>query len=132
MNENEMKFCKHCGTKIPRSAVVCTSCGCQVEDVHSNVAPAATPVVAPSIVVQNVNNNNNNNMGGMGCSPFRMCNKWISIIFCIFGGWFGLHKFYEGKIIMGIIYFCTFGLLGVGIVLDFLVLLGKPQRYPVV
>lgn len=34
-------------------------------------------------------------------------------------GFTGSHRFYYGKTITGIIYFCTFGLLGVGWIIDF-------------
>lgn len=34
-------------------------------------------------------------------------------------GFTGSHRFYYGKTLTGIIYFCTFGLLGVGWIIDF-------------
>lgn len=37
---------------------------------------------------------------------------------CLFGGCFGLHKFIEKKIGMGILYIVTFGLFGVGWIVD--------------
>jgi TM2 domain-containing membrane protein YozV len=40
----------------------------------------------------------------------------------IFLGLFGIHRFYMGKFITGIIYLCTGGLLGVGYVYDTLTL----------
>ncbi|HAY72859.1 MAG TPA: TM2 domain-containing protein, partial [Ruminococcaceae bacterium] len=30
-NSEKTKFCKHCGATIPADAVMCTSCGRQVE-----------------------------------------------------------------------------------------------------
>ncbi len=56
-------------------------------------------------------------------------NKWVSIILCLFLGFFGIHKFYEEKIGMGFLYLFTFGLLGFGVIVDFLVLLFKPNPY---
>lgn len=55
--------------------------------------------------------------------------KWKSIALCLTLGFFGAHKFYEEKIFMGILYFFTFGLGGIGVVIDFLVLLAKPRIY---
>ncbi len=127
MSDDGKKFCKHCGAKIPMAAIICTACGCQVEEMKPS-----SPAPTPSIVVQNVNNTNVAGTGGIGGYPVRMCDKWIAILFCIFGGWFGLHKFYEGKVILGIIYFFTCGLFLIGVVIDFLVLLGKPNKYPVI
>lgn len=37
---------------------------------------------------------------------------------CLFLGWLGAHKFYEGKTGMGILYLFTFGLFGFGWVID--------------
>lgn len=125
MSDDGKKFCKHCGAKIPMAAIICTACGCQVEEMKP-----ASQTSAPSIVVQNVNNTSV--VGNTGGYPVRMCDKWIALLFCIMGGWFGLHKFYEGKVILGIIYFFTFGLCLIGVVIDFLVLLGKPNKYPVI
>ena len=50
-------------------------------------------------------------------------NLKIDIILCMFLGYFGVHKFYEGKIGMGILYICTFGLFGIGTYIDLIKLL---------
>ena len=57
----------------------------------------------------------------------REKNKWISLLLCIFTV-FG-HKLYEGKIEMAIIYLLTGGLFGIGLVIDIITLLGKPENY---
>jgi TM2 domain-containing membrane protein YozV len=44
---------------------------------------------------------------------------WILLTFL---GWAGAHRFYMGKIITGLIYLCSFGLLGLGILFDLLTL----------
>ncbi len=44
-------------------------------------------------------------------------------ILCIFLGWLGLHKFYEKKVLLGIIYFFTGGLFGIAWLYDILKLL---------
>ncbi|WP_462246751.1 TM2 domain-containing protein [Faecalitalea cylindroides] len=56
-------------------------------------------------------------------------NKWITLLLCIFFGVFGVHKFYEGKILLGILYLLTFGLLGFGVIIDFFIILFKPNPY---
>ena len=37
-------------------------------------------------------------------------NKWISFFLCLFLGYLGIHKFYEGRVLLGIVYLLTFGL----------------------
>ena len=93
--EPQMKFCKWCGHKIPREAVICTACGCQVEELKSSA-----PAVAPSIVVQNTNTSQSTSsgVGGGGVAAPRIRNKWVALVLCCLFGWFGAHKFYEGKV----------------------------------
>lgn len=42
----------------------------------------------------------------------------VSWILLLFLGLLGIHRFYMGKVITGIIYLCTAGLLGIGIIYD--------------
>lgn len=44
-------------------------------------------------------------------------------------GALGVHKFYEGKVGMGILYLFTVGLFGIGWVIDCIALLFKPNPY---
>ena len=44
---------------------------------------------------------------------------WILLTFL---GWAGFHRFYMGKIVTGVIYLCTVGLFGLGILFDLLTL----------
>lgn len=61
--------------------------------------------------------------------------KWVTLVLCVGFGWLGLHRFYLGKIVTGIIYFLTMGLFGIGILFDFIMLiLGRTKdgkRLPV-
>lgn len=52
-------------------------------------------------------------------------NKWTIFALCFFLGYLGVHKFYEGKIGMGILYLCTFGLFGFGWLIDLILILTK-------
>ena len=46
----------------------------------------------------------------------------VAWILLTFTGVFGLHRMYQGKWLTGILYLLTLGLLGVGIIYDFLTL----------
>lgn len=114
----KMKFCKHCGARIPEDAVVCTACGRQVETVQ------------PSVVINNTNTNSNINSNiNAGIRYGIPKNKWVAFFLCLFLGFFGAHKFYEGKVGMGILYLFTGGLFLIGAVVDLIVLLFKPNPY---
>jgi hypothetical protein len=49
----------------------------------------------------------------------------IELIICIFLGIFGVHKFYKGKIKIGILYLFTGGLFGIGWIIDTIKLINK-------
>ena len=120
-NAPKTKFCKHCGGKIPEDAVICTLCGRQVEDINKGANAAQ-----PQIIINNDNINTNNvNAGGRG----KEKNKWVALLLCFFLGFVGGHKFYEGKVGMGILYLFTAGLCGIGVLIDFITLLFKPNPY---
>ena len=42
----------------------------------------------------------------------------ILLLVCFFAGVYGVHKFMEHKIVLGIIYVFTFGLFGIGLFID--------------
>ena len=120
--QENMKFCKHCGAKIPAAAVICTHCGCQVEEMKQNEQP--------SIVINTANTNSNiNNNVNAAVLGVRAKNKWVAFCLCFFLGFLGAHKFYEGKIGMGILYLFTCGLCGFGVIIDLIVILTKPNPY---
>lgn len=50
-------------------------------------------------------------------------------VLCLLLGYFGAHKFYEGKVGMGVLYLFTLGLFGIGWFVDLIVLLTKPNPY---
>lgn len=113
----EEKFCKFCGEKIASDAVLCPKCGRQVEEIKSSA-------VQPNIVINNTNSNVNTNAGNG-----RQKNKWVALLLCLFLGYIGAHRFYEGKIATGILWLLTLGLGGIGIFIDFIIILLKPNPY---
>ncbi|MBE6546942.1 MAG: NINE protein [Ruminococcaceae bacterium] len=118
----ETKFCKECGQKIAKKAVICPHCGCQVEAMEKENT-------TPQIVINNSNQNQNQNVNANPVPDGRARSKWVALLLCWFLGFVGGHKFYEGKTGMGVLYIFTFGLLGIGVIVDFIALLFKPNPY---
>ena len=56
-------------------------------------------------------------------------NKWVSFALCFFLGFLGAHKFYEGKIALGVVYLLTAGLFYIGWFVDLILILLKPTTY---
>lgn len=124
-NNDNLKFCKYCGGKIHMDAVLCTHCGRQVEEIKGAQAAAV-----PNVVINNTNTNSNVNTNTVATQlGFKEKNKWVALLLCIFLGCVGGHKFYEGKVFLGIVYICTVGLFGIGVIVDFFALLFKSNPY---
>lgn len=50
-------------------------------------------------------------------------NRWVLAIICFFFGVLGIHRFLVGKIGTGILWLFTGGLFGIGVIVDFIMLL---------
>lgn len=123
--ENNQKYCKHCGQLIDKDCVVCPKCGKQVEDLRNDDQP---------IIINNSSSSSASAAASASASQYqgnrlREKNKWVAFFLCLFLGFFGAHKFYEGKILFGVIYIFTFGLFGIGWIVDLIILLLKPNPY---
>lgn len=57
-------------------------------------------------------------------SPYGVSDKeWlVALLLCIFLGGIGVHRFYTGKIGTGVLYIFTFGLFGIGALVDLIMI----------
>ncbi len=111
-------FCKFCGNEIDEEVVVCPKCGKQVKELKYGDEKHNTSSIS---------------LDGFG-SKSSPKYKVLSIILCCLGFFFvgGIHKFYEGKIGMGILYLLTGGLFYIGTIVDLINLLNiKSETYMV-
>lgn len=115
------KFCQHCGSAIDKQCVICPKCGKQVM--------AIQPPQQPQVVINNANTNTNIARSSAHSGMRGAKNKWVAFFLCLFLGVFGVHKFYEGKILLGVVYIFTGGLFVIGWVIDLISLLFKPNPY---
>jgi len=126
----ETNFCIHCGKQISKDAVVCPFCGVATPKFAPHNPPHQQPIYPVPPVNVHVSNMNNNANSPQAFMPYgRMKNKWAAFFLCLFLGYLGAHKFYEGKVGMGILYILTAGLFGIGWVIDLIVILCKPNPY---
>lgn len=94
-------FCSKCGREVADNASFCQSCGFQMKPDNVTSTPTNQPISAPK-------------------------NKWTVFLLCLFLGGLGVHRFYVGKVGTGILYLLTFGLFGIGVLVDLvLILLGN-------
>ncbi len=115
--------CPMCGAPMENNK--CGYCGYREQnDAKTHIEGNDTQQVK-SVVEQNtinttiIYNNNSNTDAQYGISRKS---KWGALLLCVFLGYFGAHKFYVGKIGMGLLYLCTFGLFGFGWVIDMILI----------
>ncbi len=106
-----MAKCPVCGA--PMGGTTCEYCGYVDNTVQQNTNNAVPnqqiiqQVIQPQVVVTN----------GVVAGVSRK-SKTVALLLCIFLGYFGVHKFYVGKVGMGILYLLTMGLFGIGWIVD--------------
>jgi len=116
--------CPNCGAMLKDG--ICEYCG--------YTAPKPKDDSQPTIIVQNVIHNNNTNInqnvshnvnysGTIYVRQVSSKSKVAALILCILFGWLGVHHFYVGRIGMGILYLFTFGLFGIGWIVDIILIL---------
>lgn len=106
--------CKNCGSdkfrQIDNHTFECKYCGVLVrkkfgtkmkENKHQNIMETTEKEKQ----IKQENNKNNN---------FSL----VKLLLCIFFGYYGVHRFVEGKIGTGLLFLFTYGLFGIGYICD--------------
>ena len=57
-----------------------------------------------------------------------MKNRTARILVTVFGGWFGLHRYLNHQIALGVLYTFTFGLFGIGWLVDICIACSSVSR----
>ncbi|MGN0606012.1 MAG: NINE protein [Oscillospiraceae bacterium] len=108
VQQANQKFCKYCGQKIHMEAVVCPHCGRQVEQLKG-----ANQAVNGNVYI----NNAGQTQYMIPVSPYTR--STAVLLACLgFIGIGGIHRFYCGKYLSGLLYLFTAGLFGVGTLVD--------------
>ena len=123
VSQSNLKFCKFCGAQIPMDAVLCTSCGRQVEQLQGSASGQQ-----PQIIINNSNNANASAVA-VGVPMGKKKSKWVCFFLWLFLGLFGGHKFYDGKIGTGILYMFTAGFFCIGWFIDLFKILNRSDPY---
>lgn len=105
--EGTGKFCEYCGSELPKSApdqVVNDNSQTVINNYYYGGTPVGTQTV--------INSANSQNVSSLGT------NRTVMIILTVFFGYLGIQYFLTNRIGMGLLYLFTFGLCGVGYVVD--------------
>lgn len=107
--------CPVCGA--PMESDTCGYCG-YIEKTTAEPTPyIQQQVVQPQVIINNPSINN------MGIIPrISKKSKTVALLLCIFLGCLGVHRFYVGRIGGGILYLLTFGIFGIGWLIDIILI----------
>lgn len=119
------KYCPKCGIEIKRS--FCSECGVEVEGIFCPKCGKRVNEENINSEKELINKEQNKTVVVEREHVGKPKNKWIALLLCYFT--FGGHKIYEGKILLGIVYICTLGFLGIGWIIDLIRILMKPNPY---
>ena len=110
--------CPVCGAPMENNR--CGYCGYKEKSALNSTAVAPSsgqPVGQPQVII-----NNQAIPNSVVVASVSKKSKMVALLLCIFLGWFGAHRFYVGKNRTGILYLFTFGLFGIGWIIDIILI----------
>lgn len=118
-------FCKDCLVEV-KGRMYCKEDLSNVLD-EAKQSSGGQPVINITNSNESTNTNTNVNGGFMG-APRK--SKTVALILCIIGffGIAGLHRMYVGKVGSGILHFFTYGICGIGTIIDLISILSGGFR----
>lgn len=118
--------CPYCGGPIERDGRFCPYCGSQTET-SANTQESRQEIHIHYHQEQPVESKRVEYVVVPAESKSPR-SRLVALLLCFFLGTLGVHRFYLGKIGTGIVFLFTYGLFGIGWLVDLLsLLLGKPR-----
>lgn len=120
----EAKFCGKCGTKI----VIVETRKNDVNDIEQQFQPVMSEITEKKVTCRacgKVVSRSSISCPSCGFIQSQATTKKIlpALLLCFFLGYFGVHRFYVGKVGTGLIQLFTLGLFGIWVLIDFIMII---------
>lgn len=122
-------FCKECLVEVKGRMYCKEDLGNLLDEAKQSSPQNAQPSITITNTNDSINTNTNTNMnGGFAFAPRK--SKIIALILCLLGfaGFAGIHRMYVGKVGTGILYLITYGIFGIGTIIDLISILAGGFR----
>jgi TM2 domain-containing membrane protein YozV len=112
-------YCRNCGNEVSEKAIMCVACGTPPKsgDKYCDNCKAETTANDAICMKCGVSLKGTNPMQGEG-------KDWLTaLLLCFFLGVFGVHRFYTGHTVIGVVQLLTLGGCGIWALIDFIIII---------
>jgi hypothetical protein len=111
-------YCRNCGNEVSEKAVMCVACGTPPKagnkfchNCKAESSPDAAICMKCGVSLKNE------------LAPGEGKDWLTTLLLCFFVGVFGVHRFYTGHTVIGVVQLLTLGGCGIWVLIDFIIII---------